>query len=82
MDNKEITAEWARKQAISILGERVKKEIDICLNAIKSAVEKNQMSVSVSIYVHELTEADLTQRGFKVKRYNDQRDGSYVSISW
>jgi hypothetical protein len=83
MDKQNITAEWARKQATTILGEKINQEINICLNAIEQAVVKNQMSTSVGIYVHDLTLEDLRKRGFTVKKYDgDQRDGSYTSISW
>lgn len=78
----ELTAEWARKETTTIIGERVKKEIETCLEHIKTAVQKNQMSTSVGIYGHDLTKADLTKRGFVVKQYDDQRDGSYLTISW
>ena len=83
MDKQNITAEWARKQATTILGEKINQEINICLNAIEQAVAKYQMSTSVGIYVHDLTLEDLCKRGFTVKKYDgDQRDGSYTSISW
>jgi len=82
MERNNINAEWARKQATSILGEKVKKEINICLDAIEKAVASNQMSISLGIYAESLTLEDLRKRGFTVKQYDDQRDGSYISISW
>ncbi len=83
MDKQNITADWARKQATTILGEKVNEEINICLNAIEQAVAKNQMSTSVGICVHDLTIEDLRKRGFIVKEYDGgQRDDSYTSISW
>jgi hypothetical protein len=82
MERNNINAEWARKQATSILGEKVKKEINICLDAIEKAVASNQMSISLGIYAESLTLEDLRKRGFTVKQYDDQRDGSYLSISW
>jgi hypothetical protein len=82
MERNNINAEWARKQATSILGEKVKKEINICLDAIEKAVASNQMSISLGIYAESLTIEDLRKRGFTVKQYDDQRDGSYISISW
>jgi hypothetical protein len=82
MERNNINAEWARKQATSILGEKVKKEINICLDAIEKAVASNQMSISLGIYAESLTIEDLRKRGFTVKQYDDQRDGSYLSISW
>ena len=78
----EITAEWARKTSESILGEKVNKQIETCLNAIENAVKQNKMSCSVSIYADALVIKDLNKRGFSVKQYDDQRDGSYLTISW
>ena len=83
MERTNVTAEWARKQATTILGEKVNKEINICLDAIEKAVASNQMSISLGIYAESLTIEDLRKRGFLVKEYDDhQRDGSYLSISW
>lgn len=78
----EITAEWARKTSESILGEKVNKQIETCLNAIENAVKQNKMSCSVGIYADALVIKDLNKRGFSVKQYDDQRDGSYLTISW
>jgi hypothetical protein len=82
MNEQNITAEWARKQATTILGERINEQLKICLEAIKQAVAKNQMSTSVGIYAHDLTLEELRKRGFTVKKIDDQRDGSYTIISW
>ena len=78
----EITAEWARKTSESILGEKVHKQIEACLNAIENAVKQNKMSCSVGIYADALVIKELNRRGFSVKQYDDQRDGSYLTISW
>ncbi|TXG80036.1 MAG: hypothetical protein E6R13_08855 [Spirochaetes bacterium] len=78
----EITAEWARKTSESILGEKVNKQIEACLNAIENSVKQNKMSCSVGIYADALVIKDLNKRGFSVKQYDDQRDGSYLTISW
>lgn len=82
MENNEITAEWARKTAQSILGEKLEKELNNCLDNIKRAVKENRFSVSVSIYIDELTKKELEKRGFSVTKYSDQRDGSYTTITW
>jgi hypothetical protein len=82
MEEKEITAEWARKTATTILGIKVEKQVEQCLQIIKNAVSKNEMSTSVGIYADSLTIKELQKRGFIVKQYDDQRDGSYLSISW
>jgi hypothetical protein len=82
MERANINAEWARKQAISVLGEKVKKQIDTCLDAIEKAVARNEMLTSIGIYAESLTLEDLRKRCFNVNQYDDQRDGSYLSISW
>jgi len=83
MENKEITADWARKTAQSILGEKIEKEINMCLDSIKNAVKLNNFSTTVTAYINDLTKQELEKRGFKVTKYTgDQRDGSYTSITW
>ena len=78
----EINAEWARNQANKVLGERVYTELNKCEQAIKNAANENEMSCGIGIYAHKKTIEELTKRGFKVEQYDDQRDGSYLSISW
>ena len=78
----EITAEWARKTSETILGDKVVEQIKVCLNAIERAVKTNQMACSVGIYADALVVKDLNKRGFKVEQSDDQRDGSYLTISW
>lgn len=78
----EITAEWARKTSESILGDKINKQIEVCLDAIERAVKANKMSCTVGIYADALVVKDLNKRGFKVEQSNDQRDGSYLTISW
>lgn len=82
MDNNEVTADWARKTVQSILGEKLEKELNKCLEIIKNAVKENRFSVSSSIYIDELTKKELEKRGFSVTKYSDQRDGSYTTITW
>lgn len=83
MENNEITAEWARKTAQSILGEKLEKELNMCLHNIKCAVKENKLNTSISIYIDDLTKLELEKRGFRVEKYTgDQRDGSYTSITW
>ena len=82
MERNNINAEWARKQADTILGEKVRKQINTCLDAIERAVANNQRSTGVGVYADTLTLEDLRKRGFTVTQYNDERDGSYLSISW
>jgi len=83
IENDKINAEWARKIATSILGEKVKKQLDICLAHIKSAVERNEMYSHVAIYPDAMTLKLLGDRGFKCEYIDgNQRDGSYLQISW
>lgn len=82
MEKNEINAEWARKQATSVLNDKVKKEVDTCLNAIERAVATNEMSTCVYIYAHSLTLEDLTKRNFTVKQEDNQMDGAFLRISW
>jgi hypothetical protein len=78
----EITAEWAKKTAESVLGEKVNKQLEVCLDAIERAVKGNQMGCSVGIYADALVVKELNKRGFSVKQHDDQREGSYLNISW
>ncbi len=86
MDNSEITAEWARKEATAKLGVKVQEQLTKCLNSIKNAVEKNEMSTNVFFYLDGLTIQELSKRGFKVKKELgssfDQRESDYHTISW
>lgn len=82
MDDNEVTADWARKTAQSILGEKLEKELNMCLENIKNAVKLNNFSTSVGAYINDLTKQELEKRGFKVTKYSDQRDGSYTTINW
>ena len=83
-NNNEITAEWARKLAQSVLGDKVKQQIATCLDAVVRAVKINKLSVDVGIYVEPLTRRDLEGRGFKVEVHKamDQRESDYITISW
>ena len=78
----EITAEWARKTSENILGEKVNKQLEVCLDAIERAVKANQMACSVGISADALVVKELNKRGFTVKQSSDQREGSYLNISW
>lgn len=79
----EITSEWARKTAESILGEKINKQIQQCLDNIELAVKRNEFSCSVNVYADALTIKELNKRGFTCKHCDgDQRDPSYLLISW
>ena len=79
----EITAEWARKTAQSVLSTKIENELDKCFDNIESAVKRNDMYCQIGLYPHELTLKELANRGFKTKYVDgDQRDGGYLQISW
>lgn len=82
MKNEEITAEWARKEATTVLGAKVARQVDDCLTAIKSSVSRNEMNCHVDMYADKLTIAELTKRGFQCEQLDDQRDGSSLTIKW
>jgi len=77
-----ISAKWARETATKIHGEKVSKEIKECDDAIKDAVKKNNFSTNIYRSFEALTIQDLKNRGFEVKQYDSQRDGSSLTISW
>jgi hypothetical protein len=80
--NENITAEWARKASQEILGAKVQEQLNKCFINIKSAVSQNKLETSISMYADKLTITELAKRGFTCKQYDDQRDGSYLSITW
>jgi len=81
--DKEITAEWARKTADTVLSKKVEAELVECEENIKQAVSENKMTTTIySFYGHIKTVQELESRGFKIKQYDDQRDGSSLTISW
>ena len=78
----QITATWARDTAIKVLGDKVKKEIEGCDGAIRKAVSENKLTTTIDLYIETLTKENLEQRGFEIKRFSDQREGSYTVINW
>jgi len=82
MNNEQVTAKWAREMAQGLLGEKIKTQLDKCLTAITDAVTRNELSTSVGCTIHPLTEKELEKRGFTIKKMSDQREGSFVIISW
>lgn len=77
-----ITAEWAKKTANEIHGAKVNAELIQCGSNIRNAVSQNKLETNVSIYADKLTIKELENRGFVVKQYDDQREGSWINISW
>jgi len=77
-----ITAEWAKKTANEIHGAKVEAQLTKCGVDIRNAVSQNKFETNVSVYADPLTIKELESRGFVVKQTDDQRDGSYLEISW
>lgn len=80
--NMKITAKWAREEADKNIGEEVRQQVLQCEEAIKNAVRKNEMATYVYIWAKPRTIKELETNGFKVKQYDDQREGTYLHISW
>jgi len=80
--DEEVTADWARKTAQTILGNKVKAQVISCLESIRNAVKRNEMYCGVDMYADAMTIKELQRRGFQVKQQSDQRDGSYLTIQW
>ena len=82
----EFNALNCRRQAMEVLGEKVKLQLQKCRTLIEAAVRENKMSVSVYIPLDELAKQDLGSRGFKIKLNQgdprDQREQDYYTISW
>ena len=83
-DRGHITAEWARKTANEVLGEKVKLHIKSCLDAIEKAVKSNQNSTKVYLNLEPLAKSDLEKRGFNVEQHyaRGMRDDNSVTITW
>lgn len=86
MENDKITAAWARKQAESILGTKIEKEIKEIIEEIKMSVAQNRFEINVTRTLNELTKKELAKRGFTLKQIEpdqrDQREHAYLIISW
>jgi|TARA_R110000851_G_scaffold47424_2_gene115152 translation initiation factor 6 (eIF-6) len=80
----EITADWARRKGKEVLGSKVIKQLNECLEAIDNAINRNDNSASTSGHLHDKTKEILKQRGFKIEYYegHGQREPSYHSITW
>ena len=80
----EITAEWARNTTRRVLSDKVKIQLEKCFASIVNAINKDEDSASVSIYIHEKTEQILKSRGFKITKHDayDQRESDYITIKW
>ena len=83
---KGITAEEARRKSNTILGDKVKGQLELCEKAINKAIVENKMSANVIYQLEPLAKKDLENRGFTVTYtegdFRDQRDCGYTTINW
>jgi uncharacterized lipoprotein YajG len=81
-----FTAQMCRTKATAVLGEKVKLQLQKCQTLIEAAVRENKMSANVFITLDNLTQQELTSRGFVVKLNQgdprDPREQDYHTISW
>lgn len=84
MDNKDVTAKWAREKALMQLGVKAQKQLDFCLMRVKGAVEQNLLTVNINQdeQLEDLTKKELEKRGFKVECHSHQREGTWTTITW
>jgi hypothetical protein len=76
----EITADWAKKTANSVLNDKIKGQINIVLNDIEQSVKNNRFTTNIQLDLHELTIADIRERGFEIKKNTTNYEG-YGSIT-
>ena len=82
--DKSITAEWARKKAEEIIGEKASEQISKCESAIKIAVSNNKFSCNIGILLEDRVVYELEQRGFKMIKHSSNRpmENDYYEIKW
>ena len=77
----EVTANWAREQAETVMSEKAKTNLNDVLSAISKASTENKRVLHI-VGVHHLAVKELERRGFKVEFIHDQRECDYYSIVW
>ena len=81
----EITADWARKAATSIMSQDAKIELQTSLELIRVAVAANQFSCKTS-KLYDVVLKELKNRGFKVDYVSgspiNRSEVGYCCISW
>jgi len=82
MENNKVNAEWARKEAAGNLGAQAAADLSKCLDEIKNAVSRNEMSTHIRIKIEPAAVKELQSRGFVVEVHDNQYDGASVSIKW
>ncbi len=83
---KGITAEEARRKSNTILGDKVKGQLELCEKAINKAIVENKMSANVIFQLEPLAKKDLELRGFTITYtdgdFRDPRECGYTTIKW
>ena len=78
----EVTADWAREQAETLMSEKAKTDLNEVLSSISKASSENKRVLHI-ISLHQLTVKELRRRGFKLEFTNAiTRESSYWSIVW
>jgi hypothetical protein len=81
-----ITAEDARRKSTTLMGEKVKEQLDQCEEAIRKAILENKLKTNVIFNLEPLTKKDLESRGFIVTftegDFRDPRECGYTTINW
>lgn len=79
-----ITAEQARKLtgvAHDLEGPFKRTETIEVLQSVREAAEKGKSTIN-SAHTDEIIVQRLKKLGYKIHVSNDQRDGSYMTVSW
>lgn len=77
-----LTAKKAREITDSVNNLKNRSELGDCLNKITEAMNLGKEHIYISYKLDSSVIRELGIRGFTVKTYDDQRDGSAIKISW
>jgi hypothetical protein len=78
----DLTAKKAREITDSINNLKNRTELEDCLNTIIKAINLGKDHILISHRLDNSVIRELGVRGFAVKKYEDQTDGSTIKISW
>jgi predicted ribonuclease YlaK len=78
-----MNAKEAREQALSMSNEHVNAQYVIVKKRIEASVKASNLSCSITdMTLKDAVRQQLEREGFKVASFHDQRDGSWIVISW
>lgn len=77
-----LTAKKAREITDSVNNLKNSTALEDCLNKITKAINLGEEQIFISFSLTNSVIRELGIRGFTVKTYDDQRDGSAIKISW